>query len=270
MDIEKEDDNIILDNSTDPNEMEDISLTAENWTTIQNIRSSFLSIFENDIENYSSFDATDHTSALIFWTKVTSQTVLRFISFFRQIDEFEGLHADDRFILIKYNLFPIFPISKCYHYRPMNNSPSYKENEKVMRDHRFYTLLFEPNDIRDIFSNLVVSLIELTERDPVLLSLLLTILIFTQGLSMNEDEPALKDSLAVARAQLHYTRLFWNYMVNKEGETETCKKFTKLLTLIFEIQLAIKMFRDYFRTHLASPSTVEQIEPLMQTVMHIS
>ena len=270
MDMDKEDDNIILENSTDSNEIEDVSLTAENWITIQNIRSSFLSILESDIENYSSFNASDHTSALIFWTQITSQTVLRFFSFFRQIDEFEGLHADDRFILIKYNLFPIFPVSKCYKCRPMNDSSSYKENVKAMRYHRFYTLLFEPNDIRDIFMNLVVSLIELTEQDPMLLSLLLTILIFTQGLSMNEDEPALKDPLAVSRAQLHYTSLLWSYIVNKQGEMKACQQFTRLLPIIFRIQLAVKMFRDYFRSHLASPSTVEQIEPLMQTVMHIS
>ena len=119
-------------------------------------------------------------------------------------------------------------------------------------------------------SKLVVSLVELTEQDPTSLSLLLTILIFTQGLSMSENEPALKDSLAVARAQLHYTRLLWNYMMNKEGETETCKKFTKLLTLIFRIQSITKTSRDFFRAQLSSPNDVDQIEPLMQTVLHIS
>jgi hypothetical protein len=217
-----------------------------------------------------SFDVSDRNSALIYWSNMVNQTVLDFISFFRQIDEFEGLHADDRFILIKYNLFPIFPVSKCYNYRPMNCLPPYEESEEAMKQSEFYKLCFESMDVSRRSSKLVVSLVELTEQDATSLSLLLTILIFTQGLSMSEDEPALKDSLAVCRAQLHYTRLLWNYMVNKYGETETCKKFTKLLTLIFELQSATKTFRECLHDRLASPDIVDQIEPLMRTVLHIS
>jgi hypothetical protein len=32
---------------------------------------------------------------------------------------------------------------------------------------------------------------------------------------MNGDEPPLKDSLAVNRAQFYYRELFWKYLVNK-------------------------------------------------------
>jgi hypothetical protein len=273
MDIDKDDANIILHNDTDTNEIEDMSLkplTPEDWTEIQNIRSSFLSIWPDGKTDCPYYDVSDRSSALISWSQMANQIALRFISFFRQIDDFESLHADDRFILIKYNLFPIFPISKCYHYRPINGSPSYEESEEAIKCRQFYRLCFEWNGIRELFINLALSLVELTEQDPVLLSLLLAILIFTQGLSMSEDEPALKDSLAVARAQLHYTRLLWNYMVNKQGETETCKTFTKLLTLTFDMQTATKAHRDFFRAHLSSPDMVDQIEPLMRTVMHIS
>jgi hypothetical protein len=201
---------------------------------------------------------------------MVNQTVLDFISFFRQIDEFEGLHADDRFILIKYNLFPIFPVSKCHSYTPKNGSFSCGESEEAIKQLEFYKLCFETNGVRDRFIKLLVSLVELTEQDPTSLSLLLAILIFTHRVSLNEDEPALKDSLAVCRAQLHYTRLLWNYMVNKYGETETCKKFTKLLALIFEMQLVAKTFREFFHDQLASPDIVDQIGPLMRTVLHIS
>ncbi len=51
---------------------------------------------------------SDRASALISWSHFVNQMSLHFISFFRQIDEFKGLHADDRFILIKYNLLPVF------------------------------------------------------------------------------------------------------------------------------------------------------------------
>jgi hypothetical protein len=152
----------------------------------------------------------------------------------------------------------------------MNCSPSYEESEEAIKQSEFYKLCFESIGVRDRFGKLVVSLVELTKQDPTSISLLLTILIFTQGLSMDEDEPALQDSLAVCRAQLHYTRLLWNYMVNKYGETETCKNFTKLLTLIFELQSVTKTFREGLHDYLASPDIADQIEPLMRTVLHIS
>jgi hypothetical protein len=273
MDMDQDCDNTILQNSTTSNEVEDISLRTlcvEDWITIQNIRSSFLSICQNNITNYSSVDASDRNSALLTWSQIANQTALRFINFFRQIDEFEGLHADDRFILIKFNIFPIFPISRSYNYKPMNACCSYEENEQAINHRRFFKLCFEPNGLSDIFVNLVVSLAELTEQDPTLLSLLLAILIFSQGLSMNEDEPALKDPLAVNRAQFHYTRLLWNYMVNKQDEIKTCQQFTQLLTIIFRIQSAAKRFREFLRFHFTSSNTVDRIEPLMQTILNIS
>jgi hypothetical protein len=118
--------------------------------------------------------------------------------------------------------------------------------------------------------NLVFSLVQITEQDPILLSLLLTILIFCPCLSMNEDEPPLKDSLAVHRAQSHYTKLFWNYLVNKWGEGQACKHFTHLLTIIFRMQSAAKNFREFFQGQFTTLNSVDKIAPLMQTVLHIS
>ncbi|CAF0944999.1 unnamed protein product [Adineta steineri] len=61
--------------------------------------------------------------------------------------------------------------------------------------------------IRDIFVNLIHSLVKITEQDPIFLSFLLTILLFSQGLSMNENEPSLKDSLIVNQFQSYYIEL---------------------------------------------------------------
>ncbi len=51
MDMDKDDDNIVFHESTDSNEMEDTSLetlSVEDWVTIQSVRSSFLSLFQNE------------------------------------------------------------------------------------------------------------------------------------------------------------------------------------------------------------------------------
>jgi hypothetical protein len=51
MDMDKDDDNIVFHERTDSNEMEDTSLetlSVQDWVTIQSVRSSFLSLFQNE------------------------------------------------------------------------------------------------------------------------------------------------------------------------------------------------------------------------------
>jgi hypothetical protein len=261
-----DDDNNVLLESIDLNEMEEIlleTLSIEDWITIQNIQSSLSSTIQDENANHLNIDLSNPVSALLSWLQTADQIALRFIKFFRQIDEFEGLDADDRFILIKYNLFPLFPLYKCFNYNPINNYFSNQENEDTKRFDQFFTLFNELHDIHDLHINLTISLVEL-------LSLLLTILVFSQGLSMNEDEPILKDSLAVYRAQSHYTTVLWNYLVNKRGELQACIYFRQLLTIIFRMQLTSKIFRDFTHVQRIIQDNVDQITPLMQAVLHIS
>jgi hypothetical protein len=246
------------------------TLSIEDWVVIENVRSSFLSAFQNGDTKCCSADVSDRASALISWSHVADQRAMHFINFFRQIGEFEGLHVDDRFILIKYNIVPLFPIYKCFYYDRINHSFPCGENQEVNKHHQFYMLCFESNDVRESFINSSISLAELTEQDPILLSLLLIILLFSQGLSMSEDEPSLKDPLAVYRAQSYYTRILWNYMINKQGETKTFKRFTRLFTEFFRMQLTNKKFREFLRVQLTKSVDVDRIAPLMQSVLNIS
>jgi len=273
MDMDKVDDSIVLHEGDDLNQMEDISLNTlsiEDWVVIENVRSSFLSDFQDGIKHCSPLDLSDAASAFISWSKVSSEKVLCLINFFRQLDEFESLNDEDRFILIKYNLYPLFPISKYFHYNELKNSISDEKTEEGNKHCQFYMLCFGSDDIRKAFCYLVVSLVEATEKDPTILSLLLIILLFSQGLSMSGDEPPLKDSLTVNRAQSYYTQILWNYMVNKQGETKTWKQFTQLLRQIFRLQSESKRYREFFRDQITTLNTMDKIAPLMQTVLRIS
>ncbi len=266
------DEDIVLDEIPDPNEMEDIRLeilSVEDWVTIKNIQSSFVSIFQEENIQSVCDDISDRASALISWSQYANQITLRFISFVRQIDEFEGLHADDRFILIKYNLLSLFPIYKCFYYKKINGCESYEDNEEAENRCCYFAQWDESKDICEIFTNLIRSLAEITEQDSTLLSLLLVILIFSQGLSMNENEPLLKDSLAVNRAQSYYKKLLWNYSINKWDEEQACKCFAQLFTIILQLQSAIKRFRDFIRVQCMISNAVDRITPLMQTLLDI-
>jgi hypothetical protein len=259
--------------NSDSDQMEEIlfdTLSVEHWIQTENVRSLFLSMCHSDNMQCPFKDVQDRVSGLIAWSKMANQMALCFINFFRQIDEFQGLHVDDRFILIKYNLLPLFPIMKCYHYKLIGDCCSMEDNEEVKRDDQFFILCDNSLDIRETFISKVISLVQVTEQDPTMLSLLLIILLFSQGLSMSEDEPPLKDSLAVNRAQFHYTELLWQYLVNKWDVIEASRRFTQLFYVIIRIQSAAKRFREFFRVQLIKTDTVDKIAPLMQSVLHIS
>jgi hypothetical protein len=246
-------------------------LTVEDLAVIHTVQSSFLSVFDNQSENFpDSIDLSDRASALISWAQFHNELALQTIGFFRQINEFENLHADNRFILIKYNLLPLLATVKSYNYRPTNGRCPSEIHQETERKRRFYTLCGESDDVRDIISTMTHSIIQFTEQDPVLLSLLLIIFLFSPPLSMSEDEPLLQDSLSVYRAQSFYAKILWNYMVNKQGEIKACKQFTQLLTVIFQIQFMSMTFQKFIRDQITTSNTVDKITSLMQTVLHIS
>ncbi|CAF1095278.1 unnamed protein product [Rotaria sordida] len=270
MDTDKFDDNILINENIDLNQMKEFSLemlTLQDQLTIEHVQKSFISYFQNEDLLCFPIDVKDHGDAIISWSQSANQIALRFISFFRQIDEFESLNDDDRFILIKYNLLPLFPIFKCFIYKPMNYICSKEDNDKYQQ---WLISSNQSNDIRHSFIKLILSLVETTEQDPVLLSLLLPILIFSHGLSMNENEPPLKDSLAVNRAQNYYIQLLWKYWIDRCGEIKAWKHFSQLLTIIFQIQSATKQFRDFLHYQYMTSNTIEKLAPLMQTVLHVS
>jgi hypothetical protein len=273
LEMDKDNNNVFFDEIIDLNEMEDTSLeilSVEDWVTIESIQSSFVSIFQEEKPQHFCNSVSDHTSAFISWSQHADQVAQRFISFFRQIDEFEDLHVDDRIILIKYNLLSLFPIYKCLHYKSFNECCPSQENEQVMKHHGFFATDDESNSIREILANSIRSIAELTEQDSALLSLLMIILLFCPGFSMNEDKPLLKDSLAVNRAQSHYTTLLWNYLISNWNEVQACKYFTHLLAMIFRMQSGTKKFRDSVRRQYITSDAVNRMGPLMQSVLNIS
>jgi hypothetical protein len=273
MDMDEKDDNSLLDEINGLNEMEDLSLETlsfEDWATIESVRSLFSPLLQSETCLCSSIGLSDHATALISWSQMANQIALQWINCFRQIDEFESLDGDDRFILIKFNLLSVSPVLKCFSYKIINDCCWHDNNEQAEKNCQFFPICGPSDGIQETFINLVLSLVEITEQDTTILSLLLTVLLFSQRLSMNEDEPPLKDALAVYRAQSHYTKLLWNYFVHKYGEIQACKHFTRLLTIIFRIQSASKSIREFFRAQFLTSNIGDTVAPLIQSVLHIS
>ncbi|UJR16571.1 hypothetical protein I4U23_003472 [Adineta vaga] len=273
MNMINDSDDFLLNETFTANEIENIlfdPLSTKDWQTIEHIRSSLLSTFPRD--NFQCFcvDVTDRTSALLSWSQFAYQVALHFINFFRKIEEFQTLHSDDRFLLIKYNLISLFTLSKCFAYQPINDCCSSEDNVFAQKNRLFFSLCGDSYGVRDTFVKSVTSLVEITSQDPIIISLLLIILLFSQGFSMNENQPQLQDSLAVHTAQAHYTNVLWNYLVHKCGEGQTYKYFTRLMNVIIQIQSTGKIYREFLRVQYMGPDVVDRMAPLMQTVLHIS
>ncbi|UJR29829.1 hypothetical protein I4U23_017372 [Adineta vaga] len=261
----------ITDNDVDEMESskcEDLSI--EDWLSIENIRCNYSSIFSNPNLKRFSFNTSDRISAIISWSEVVNEKILKLINYFRRIDEFEQLNNDDRFLLIKYNLLPLYLVQRCLNYNLVTGTFSTLNDEERIQRQQFFTLCYGTSGIRDGFKSLIRSLAIVTEQDLTLIELILIVLLFSKGLSMNENEPLLKDHLSVHRAQSHYLKLTWNYLIYKQGYYKTIRQFTQLITQITRIQSLIMQYGIFFRTQFQSTDALERFPPLMQTILNIT
>ncbi|CAF3451964.1 unnamed protein product, partial [Rotaria sp. Silwood2] len=197
--MDTDNDNFISHNKTELNRKVSTSgrsISIEDWSDIESIISSYSSIFQNQYSLCRSFDISDRKSALIYWSEFASQRALKLINFFQEIDEFENLNSDDRFTLIKYNLLSLYLIQKCLNYNPLTGTFINRKNEDVLKRRQFFALCYGTSGIRESFMSLIRSFSKVTEQDSILINLLLVVLLFSKGLSMNETEPELNDELA--------------------------------------------------------------------------
>ena len=274
MDVEKIDSEITFADDIQSHGVEGAlfgTLSIEDWITIQSLQSTFVSVFHLPTAQCTKhIDFSDRASALITWSEFGNKIALRFLDFFRQINEFQGLLIEDRLILTKYNLLPVFPICKCYNLKFADDSCLSESSEEAEKHRRFFKLLDAPPTVSETFRDVVLSLVDVTGQDPTLLSLLLIILILTPGLSMCEEEPPLTDPLGVNQVQCHYTKILWNYLVNQLGEFGACQRFSQLLTVILRLQSRHQVLRLFFREQIVKANTVDKLAPLMQSVLNIA
>lgn len=220
--------------------------------------------------NIFSIDISDKVSAIRTCLQTSDEKALGFIKFFRQINGFENLNSDDKFILIKYNILSVFPIQKAFNYKKENHYLSTEENEESIKFNQFFDLFDQSYYVRDTLINLISSIVQLTEQDPITLSFLLIIIVLSPNLITTNDQPMLKDSKSVNKLQSHYIELFWNFLIKKLNDSEIYQYFIKFLSIIFQIQSSSEIFRDFILNHHIKQDHVSEITPLMQTFLNIS
>ena len=271
MDIDQIDGEFNLDQFDGNEDLLFGTLSIEDWTTIENLKSSFLSLVElPDLRPPLMTNPSDLFPAFLTWSNFNNQLAMRFIHYFRQINEFEQLTLDDRVHLVKYNLLPAFPIYKCYNYKDGEFPFPSRCNEAAQQHQQMMLKNGVPIQIFHSARRIIAPLVQTTEKDPALLAIIVVVLFFTPGLSLSEDEPILTDPLAVHRIQSYYTKILWNFLINQSGELLACRRFLQLTILMSRIQLAAKDLRMFFWKQCTKFNAEEQITPLMQSVLNIS
>lgn len=237
---------------------------------IEEISTKYVETFPLQPNGHFQLDVTDRNSALISWTRSANEIGVGMIYFLRQIEDFETLHFDDRFHLIKWNLFLLFPLLKSYYYQSSMDCCTHNESEEAQNHRRFFLLYGDYLQMREEFARLIVSLVQITEQNPRILSLLSLILIFSKGFSpMNEDILYLNSS-RIDQLQAFYLELLSIYLIDRYGEAATSKFFIQILQNLFRIQSSVFQFKNFFHQQVSTLDSTESVTPLLQTILNIS
>ncbi|CAF1394694.1 unnamed protein product [Didymodactylos carnosus] len=245
-------------------------LTVQDWAQLNQLQKSYSNAFPSNIFPYRPFTLTDRMSAMVYTIDLQNFVALKLINYLKSVCEFKLLDENDRLILVKHNLLGLFMLRATLQYDTVQEifcePDADDEYARHCKDVLIYCYGLEfYQDVVKIMRLLV----DLTERDPIIVELLLIIMIFTKGLSAhNRDltEPILANFAPVYQAQCTYTSLLWRYMLQKYDLTMTVHKFSSLIAQIMKIQALSYDFQQY----ISNQVDINKINPLMKSLLQLS
>ena len=207
--------------------------------------------------------------AMTFLQKLNSHSVplIRLLTFFKQIPEFDQLDVDDKVTLIKFNLLPLLCI---------NCTLSYKiETDQIVETD--YDVPWDSSIIKEVYGNdgylqmrkIFECFMHIAKYDRKIIQLALVTLILTKGFSTGivEFEPLLNDGMAVFRAQNYYTELLWKYIETIHGAGKAASIWGKLVTHLITWQTLQGQLRENVQRNLLA-NDMNELLPLMKTLFH--
>ena len=197
-----------------------------------------------------------------------SVSILRVLSFFKQIPEFNQLNIDDKVILTKYNLLIVSGISCALSFdaksgKIIETSSDLPWNADIYRVVFGYKTCKESQKIFGIFLNIA-------NRDQKIILLLLVVLILTKGYSIaNSREPILTNEIAVYHVQNSYTELLWKYLEANYKFDESVRLYSQLICGALSWQTVQDDMRNSI-LRILSPEDIEKLVPFLRSVWYLS
>jgi hypothetical protein len=210
-----------------------------------------------------------HVTTLLQHVNSRSVPAMRLLTFFKQIPEFNQLNVDDKVTLIKYNLMPLSILNHTLSYNV--ETDEIKETDSDVPWNTVILRRIHGNEIYTRVKKIFESFVRIAQYDQRIIQLALIVFILTKGFSTDPDpnEPILNDGIAVYRAQNYYTELLWKYMETVHGSEKSTCIFNDLVAHFVSWQTVEKELRLNLRRNL-SPSDINELLPIMKSLLHIS
>jgi hypothetical protein len=207
---------------------------------------------------------------MTFLQQLNSHSVplIRLLTFFKQIPEFDELNVDDKVTLIKFNLLPLLCINCTLSYNAETDQVAETDTD----------IPWDPSVIQTVYGvdghqqikKVFDQFLDIAKYDYRIIQLALVAFILTKGISTVEDnEPILNDYMRVYRAQNYYTELLWKYMEATHGSQLAVQIFSKLIAHFMAWQMLQKKLKYIVEQNLLS-SDMNELLPFMKSLLHIS
>lgn len=191
----------------------------------------------------------------------------RLITFFKLLPEFTSLNDHDKLILIKYHTFALLFIRSALLYDPATDSYHDQGTDDCVFDNKDLIRCFGLQQYQQT-TRCVCQVMDATQKDPVIVRLLLLINLFSKGSAIlvysKEAEPVAADVTAILYRQNFFVDLLWKYLEDKYGSTKTIDIWLKLVMATNESYLQAYITRS---NYCENDRVVDQLVPLMQSVI---
>lgn len=254
------------------------ALTEADWTCLNDLRRAYTTATQSSPSASSMLSlnlAPDKMSAFMNTLDIQNFTAVKLINFLREVPEFSELNDGDRLILVKYNLTLLFIVrhsltfdSNREIYYDLDSTGAVSPAEEAFAHHcKSLFILCFGYEFNQAAMSLLHALVALVNRDPLVVQLLMLIMIFSKGLSADDDQqPILLDPQSVFRAQSKYTDLLFRYLMEKNAFERVIDKMTRITELLLKIQRVSRDFQQY----LKSKVDLTHVNPLMKSLLHLT
>ncbi|UJR24841.1 hypothetical protein I4U23_006210 [Adineta vaga] len=256
----------------------DDRLTNEDWAFLDFIQNAYLtasqsiptaaSILSLELES-------DKMSTYMNTLNLHNFGAVIVINFLKQIREFEELNEHDRLILVKYNLnlaglirfvLTFDATREIWYVDPIDDSIS-KSDEAFAEQCKSIHILCYGYDLFRTLLDILNTIENLVNKDPIIIHLLMLTMIFLKGLSADDDqEPILMESQRVFQAHSKYADLLFRYLIEQSSFDIAVIKMMRIVGVLMKIQ---GLTRD-FQQQVKSKIDVNYINPLMKSLLHMT
>ncbi|CAF0892705.1 unnamed protein product [Adineta ricciae] len=207
-------------------------------------------------------------------TEIDKISAMKLINFIRLIPEFESLNEEDRITLVKSNLVTLLIVRDLLLFDRQHqivyddniHMTKQSEREKFAQCVKSLCILFYGYEEMQIYFSCLSNIIDIFDKDPLIIQLLLIILLFERGLSINNEQISiLFDGKRIFDVYSQYVELLFRYLIHRSSFTKAICKMLHIVESIFQIHNHAQRYQQLFQ----SKNDYYFIDPLLKSLFQI-